>query len=254
MSTVVVPTRSNVSVLDVSHYLDGRRLSKKRLILYLIGEKLKSLNRGGGFKRILGKLRNLWPGLRTAVYDEVRVATLEQWIESPLLDKKFLEKAIDLLAEFQNWSMKNRDDRCDWLSYLEKAEIDLKRYFRWVDEQYELVTRKKRKGFKDITLKRFSDCLVTADWKYSNDESAIFNTYLLDTKAGLEPEIYLGPFKNSHLAVRMNGESLRPQKADISTIEACGVTTINPDILLAMRYVPLQLGKLMKSLLFNSHR
>ena len=232
-------------VQDASHYLVARASVKKRSIQPKVTGKDDER-----YTRMLGKALYLWAGFEGTAYDEVGSAILKRWTESSLSDKKFLENAVDLLVEFQKRPMKSMKDSLEWSEHLKKSGIDSKRYLAWVDEQYELLAREKRKGFDDITLKRFSDSLITADWRDANDDSAIVNAYLLNTEASLKPEIYLGLLGKSRLAVRVNSECLRPQKADFHTAESHGVTAINPDILLDMRYVPLERDGSKQTLLF----
>jgi hypothetical protein len=72
----------------------------------------------------------------------------------------------------------------------------------------------------------------------------------LNTEASLKPEIYLRPLGKSCLAIRVNGECLRPQKADFHAAESHGVTAINLDIFPDMRFVPLGQGRSKQTLLF----
>ena len=201
-------------------------------------------------KRMLDKVLSLWTGMVGSAYDEVCVTIFEQWTVSPLSDKRFLENAVDLLVEFQNRPMKSMKDSSEWLEHVRKTGIDSKRYLVWVDEQYEILACKERKGFDNLTLEMFSKSLVIADWKNANDDSAMVNAYLLNTEASFRPEIYLGPLGMSALAVRVNSECLRPQNADFQNTESHGVSAIYPDILLDMRYVPLRQGRSKRTLLF----
>lgn len=238
MSTAVDSTQYTVSARDESHHPDAPASDKKRSIQHPKVLSQVSIADREGYMRMWNKVSRLWADFEGIAYEEVRDAILAQWIKSEPVNKKFLEKAVDLLVEFQNRPMKSMKDCLEWSDYLEKAEIDSKTYHSWVQEQYKQLACKKREGFENITLERFSKCLLTADWKDANDDSAIVNAYLLNAELCLKPEIYLGPFENFHLAVRVNGRCLRPRKADLSTAESYGVTAINPNILLAMRYVP----------------
>ena len=112
------------------------------------------------------------------------------------------------------------------------------------------MAREKGKGFDDIALETFSRSLITADWKDANDDSAIVNAYLLNAELSLKPEIYLGPLGKCRLAVRVNGECLGTRKTDLHTANLYDVTTINPYIVLDMRYVPLESGESRQSMLF----
>lgn len=246
MSIVVESNPYTASVPDASHYLVARASVEKRSIQQpkVTGKDDES------YTRMADKVSYLWAGSEGTAYDEVESAILKRWTESRPSDREFLEKAVDLFVESQKWPMNSMKDTLEWLEYMKKFGIDSKRYFAWVHEQYELLARERRKGFDDITLERFSKSLVTADWKDANDDSARVNIYLLNTEASLKPEIYLGPLGKSRLAVRVNSECLRIQKADFHTAESHGVTAINPDILLDMRYVPLELGRSKQTLLF----
>ena len=128
-------------------------------------------------------------------------------------------------------------DCLEWSDYVKKNKINSKRYFLWVQEQYELLARRKRKDFEDISLERLSECLMVADWKDANDESAVVNAYLLTADLSPKPEIYLGTILNWPLALRINGRCLKVPKAELSTVESYGVTAINPDVLLSIRYL-----------------
>ena len=246
MSTAAELNPYPVSVPDTSHNLVIPASVKDRSIQQpkLTGKDDEC------YTRMLDKVSCLWADCEDSPYLEVINAILKRWTESGPSDKKFFEKAVDLFSEFQNRPMKSVKDSWEWLEYLKKSGIDLFRYTAWVDEQYELLAREKRKGFENITLERFSRSLITADWKDANDDSAIVNLYLLNTKASLKPEIYLGPLGKSRLAVRVNSECLRPPKADSHTAKSYGVTDIFPDILLDMSYVPLVPGLAKQTMLF----
>jgi hypothetical protein len=235
-----------VSVPDASHYPVARSSVKE-----LSTQQPKVTDKEDErHKRIVDKTSYLWAGFEGNAYDEVVDAIVNQWTESGPPDKKFLEKAVDLLVDFQNRPMKNMKDSLEWSERLKESGIDSKRYLAWVDEQYERLAREKHKGFDDITLKKFSLSLTLADWKDANDDSAIVNAYLLKAEPSLKPEIYLGRLGKSRLAVRVNGKCLRPQKTDFHTADSHGVTAINPDILLEMRYVPLKSGESRETMLF----
>ena len=59
--------------------------------------------------------------------------------------------------------METWKDCLEWSGYLDKTGIDSKRYFSWVHKQYELLDQRKRKGFENISLERFSECLMAVD-------------------------------------------------------------------------------------------
>jgi hypothetical protein len=246
MSTGAESNLNIASVPDASHYLVAQVSINKRSMEQ---PKVKGED-DEHYKRMPNNLAHLWSGSKGVAYDEVGNAILEQWFDSGPPDKNFIEKAVDVLIEFQKRPMKSMKDSLEWLEHLKKSEIDSKKYFAWVDEQYEFLAREKRKGIDDISLERFSSSLLTANWRDANDDSAIVNAYLLNTETSLCPEIHLGSLGCSPLAVRVNSECSRTQNADFHTAESHGVTAINPDILLDMRIVPLGPGESKQTLLF----
>jgi hypothetical protein len=184
----------------------------------------------------LDKLEHLWEGFEHRAYKDVNSVLFEQWRTSAPPEKQFLENAVDLLIEFHKQPIRNIKDSLEWLEHLRISGIDSTKYLTWVDTLYELLAREKNKDFENITLEKALNSLHTANWKDANDESAIANSYLSNTVASLHPNIYLGSLGKSFLAVRVNSECVRPQKADYQTAELLGVTAINPDILLGMRF------------------
>ena len=128
----------------------------------------------------------------------------------------------------------------NWLDEVEGSGIDTGKYLVWSERQYELLASEKSRGFDNITPKQFSDCLEKADWKTCNDNSATVNAYLLYPRKNIKPELYLGRITlgepNHRLAVRVNGDVLSPQEADLSNLESYGVTAVNPKTLMQMRY------------------
>jgi hypothetical protein len=128
-------------------------------------------------------------------------------------------------------------DAVKWSYKVQLTDIDSERYFSWVEKQYQLLAHLKSKDFQNITLEKFSESLRSANWRNADDGSAIVNAYLLNADLSSKPEIFLGRYKSSLLSVRVNGRCLNPPKTDLSTAESYGVTAINPNILLSIRYV-----------------
>ena len=189
------------------------------------------------------KCLRLWHGCSGVAYTDVRLAIVDKWEESSPVDRKFLEDAVDLLQIFQTRTMESTINSWDWSNEVIQTKIDAARYFSWVQDQYQLLARKKRQGFDNITLERFIDCLLKANWMHANDESAVVNFYLLNADLSRKPEINLGTIANYILSLRVNGTCLRIPKADVSTADSYGVTIKNPDILLSIRYVASDGGK-----------
>lgn len=249
MSAAVRSYQHTLAVPEKSHHLVPPEPNKESIKHSKVPGQ-KSTEDHEGYKWMWDKVSLLWPGCEEIAYHEARMAILEQWAASGPLDKKFLEQAIVLLVDFRNRPLKKLMDFVDWANYLETVDIDPDKYFTWVKEQNELLTRLKNKGFENITLERFSDSLITADWRIGNDESAVVNVFLLHTEISEMPEIYLGPLGNSRIAVRLNSECLTPQETDLRVAESHGVDVINSCILLGMRYVSLQSENSKQSLLF----
>lgn len=192
----------------------------------------------------------LWSESDSAAYTETRKKIAAQWSSATGESRKrFLERAVELLADHQSRPMASPKDTLDWLKYLDTSGIDPERYLDWAQEQYKLLAAEKRK-FYNISIKRFSECLSRAHWLDGNDESAIVNAYLLDADRYVMPQIYLGPFEDSHLALRLNGTCLRPPNADLATIESYGVTDVNVNILLGIRFLVSNSDNLQRDLLF----
>jgi mRNA-degrading endonuclease YafQ of YafQ-DinJ toxin-antitoxin module len=197
------------------------------------------------------KVALLWAGRDDdGQCDEVRNSTLKQWTESGPLDKKFLEKAVDLLAEDLKVPMKTMKEHLEWKKYVENVEIDPKRYFKWQADQGQLLYSLQNKGFEDITPERFSDSLLKADWKHSNEDSAVVNTYVLYGEISEKPQIYLGRLGRSHIALRLNGDASEPQESDFAIAECHNVTQMNLHCLQGVRYAPLESSNPKQSFLF----
>ena len=197
-----------------------------------------------GAKGMKDKLSLLWAGSEGHAYKVVTSAIFEQWTKYKQPEKEFLEKAVELLVKFQDRTMEHMLDTLDWLDYVKGSGIDTEKYLAWSERQYKLLASEKSRGFDNITPKQFSDCLEKADWKTCNDDSAIVNAYLLYAGKNIKPELYLGRIplgQPKHwLAVRVNGDVLSPQEADLSNLESYGVTAVNPKTLLQMRYTNIE--------------
>jgi hypothetical protein len=186
------------------------------------------------------KVLRLWEDFEGTAYEGVRNDILADWKSSDGPQREFLTRAVELLAEFQKQPMKTMMDSLKWSKYLETAKIEPRKYLAWAQNQYEQLEVNKRKFF-DISLETLSGCLSKADWKTANDDSAIFNAYLLNADLNTKPDFYLGPYRqlDSHLALRLNSRCLTPPNVDHHTARFYGVTAINPNILLSLRYVRL---------------
>lgn len=237
MSATIDSTQRTVSDCDESLHSDALASDKKRMIQHL-----KANSTAGDDSDTLNQMRrnisHLWAGYHSIAYFKVRDAILNEWRKSESVDRQFLERAVVLLISFQHRPMESMKDCLDWSKRVEKSGIDSDRYFSWVKEQYEQLARERREGFEDITLERFSESLMEADWKNANDESVIVNSFLWNADISRKPDIYLGTFARCPLSVRVNGRCLNPPKANVSTAESYDVSAINPNILLSIRYVP----------------
>jgi len=132
--------------------------------------------------------------------------------------------------------MESMSNSLNWSQEVRRTGIDSKRYFSWVEKQYQLLAHMKSKDCQDITLRRFSSCLRDADWRAANDGCAIVNAYLLNAGFSSMPSVFLGKVGTSFLAVRVNGRCGKLPEVDMSTAEAYGFTAINLNILLLVRY------------------
>jgi hypothetical protein len=188
MPTAVESPRCTNSGPDDSHYSDSQRPSKKRSIQHPKVLKQKSIV-GREDTRMSSKVECLWADSDNIDYEEARKSILKQWTESGLPDKKFLEKAVDLFAEYQKLPKKCIKEYLEFSDSVENAGVDSTRYFKWQAEQLDLLASMRERPFKNITLGRFSESLLKADWKHANDESAIINRYLLYTEMSDKPEI-----------------------------------------------------------------
>jgi hypothetical protein len=175
---------------------------------------------------------------------------LKEWRESGQQDKRFLEKAVSLLIEFQRRPMKSMKNCLEWSDFLKESDIDSERYLSWVQKQYELLASAKSKSFEDLSLHSFRDTLTAANWQEANNESAKVNAYLMKAKSSGKPEISFGSTHGWPLALWVHGRCLKVPKADFSTAELRGVTVINPDVLLSIRFVPLGSNSHAQSFLF----
>jgi hypothetical protein len=117
MSIAAESNPYTASVPDASHYLVARASVEKRSIQQpkVTGKDDES------YTRMADEASYLWAGFEGTAYDEVESAILKRWTESRPSDKKFLEKAVDLLVEFQKWPMNSMKDTLEWLEHLKKS-------------------------------------------------------------------------------------------------------------------------------------
>ena len=194
-------------------------------------------------------LSKLWSESNEPAYIKTRNKMAAEWRTIGKSRRLFLERAVALLAEHQSWPMAGPKDMLDWLRHLEESGIDQQKYLDWEQKQHELLAAEKRM-FYDISVEKFSECLSRAQWLDGNNESAIVNAYLLYADRFVDPQIYLGRFEDSHLGLRLNGTCLRPPNADFETIESYGVTDVNVNILLDIRYLAANSDNLRRNLSF----
>jgi hypothetical protein len=160
---IVFTISSRSSVCDESHRPDALASDKKRTAEHLRPQHF--VRKEDNSTQVWKEISHLWAGNEGIAYQEIRREIFEMWRRYTPVDKRFLEKAVTLLTEFQNRTMESMKDCLERSKYLGQAGIDSKEYFAWVGERYESLASKKREAFEDITFKKFRECLKEADWK-----------------------------------------------------------------------------------------
>jgi hypothetical protein len=131
---------------------------------------------------------------------------LKEWVRSNPARREFLQKSVSLYLRFpiNQYYLRTQRER---QALVEAAGLDNGEFIDWKYEIGERHKDKKNEPFRNISVKRFLECLARANWKGPNLEARVASWYLeRDYKE--EPDIYLGSIENWPLAVELNGETL----------------------------------------------
>jgi hypothetical protein len=149
-----------------------------------------------------------------------------------------------LRDEFQNlrteWdTMPTNFDGCTkWIEDLEikRGSDYVDRFVLWMQQN---PNPKLLFLLEEVTDEEFESSLKRADWLGDKKALGEVNARLWSPKISSVPDFYLGFNKEWHLLVRLNGRALSPRESDITTYESYGISSVNPHMLLGVRYKPL---------------
>ncbi|PMD51077.1 uncharacterized protein K444DRAFT_224304 [Hyaloscypha bicolor E] len=156
---------------------------------------------------------------------------------STLPDYESLRDDYERLREEWNTISTDFDERMKWLDDLEEHHdhINAHKFVTWMRENPEprLIQA------KSVINTVFVRLLRKVDWIQNNEDLGTVNERLWSRHISIEPNLYVGRYKDTVLKLRLNGRALNPPKADIATCKSYGITSVYQRSLLAIRYKPL---------------
>ena len=135
-----------------------------------------------------------------------------------------------------NWDARSSDfkQRMAWIYEMtnDYGEQYVNDFLEWVN-----TTRDTRSTqFDEVSNERFASCLSGVDWMQRNYALKTVNARLWNRYISVDPDLYIGHYKRIPLTVRLNGRVLNPPESDWRQYD---VSSVNPPILLGLRYKPL---------------
>ena len=145
--------------------------------------------------------------------------------------------------EFQNlqteWDTipSNFEGRTKWIEDLEKKRGSdyVDRFLLWMQQN----PNQHLFPIKKVTDEEFVSILKGVDWLGDKTALGKINARLWSPSISSVPGFYLGCYQKWTLLLRLNGRALSPRESDITTCESYGISSVNPHILLGLRYKPL---------------